>query len=163
MSTVRPTEAWGRTYERIRDACQSASAPNPSIERDGAGLWMEWAWRTPEVTPEVAPEVTPEVMRMLAVIEGALGRREIQSKLGLHDEKLFREFYQQPAVSDFGITRPPNVILPQPPNRSLEGLELSTRYVRPNGGCRGNSIGRSHFYGHLINDPFDDVQTLRRR
>jgi predicted HTH transcriptional regulator len=56
---------------------------------------------TPELalTPEVAPEVTPEVVRMLAVREGELTRQEIQARLGLSDEKHFREHYQQPAVA----------------------------------------------------------------
>lgn len=52
----------------------------------------EWARRTPGVTLEL----THEVVRVRAVIEGELGRREIQSVLGLHDENHFREFCQQP-------------------------------------------------------------------
>ncbi len=47
----------------------------------------------------VTPEVTPEVGKMLAVIQGEMSRAEIQQKLGLTDEKHFREHYQQPAVA----------------------------------------------------------------
>lgn len=36
---------------------------------------------------------------MLAVLDGELGRREIQGRLGLSDGKHFREHYQQPSVS----------------------------------------------------------------
>ena len=54
---------------------------------------------TPEATPEVTPEATPEVIRLLAVMESAMSRQGIQAKLGLKDEKHFREFYQQPAVA----------------------------------------------------------------
>ncbi len=46
---------------------------------------------TPEVTPEASPEVSPEVRNMLAVMRGAMTRHEIQEKLGLRDEKHFRE------------------------------------------------------------------------
>lgn len=42
---------------------------------------------TPDVAPEVTPEVTPEVRKMLTVLKGDMGRREIQAKLGLTDEK----------------------------------------------------------------------------
>jgi len=48
---------------------------------------------------KVTPEVTPEVGKMLAVILGEMSRTEIQNKLGLTDEKHFREHYQQPAVA----------------------------------------------------------------
>ncbi|MFH1627554.1 MAG: Fic family protein [Pseudomonadota bacterium] len=36
---------------------------------------------------------------MLTVIQGEMSRAEIQQKLGLTDEKHFRENYQQPAVA----------------------------------------------------------------
>jgi hypothetical protein len=47
----------------------------------------------------VTPEVIPEVIRMLEIMQCDIGRREILSRLGLTDEKHFREFYQQPAVA----------------------------------------------------------------
>ena len=50
------------------------------------------------VIPEVIPEVTPEVIRMLSIMTGEMTRGEIQQKLGLKDEKHFRENYQQTAV-----------------------------------------------------------------
>jgi hypothetical protein len=56
MNTAGLIEAWGRGYERIRDGCQSAGTPEPNVEHDGAGLWMKWAWRTPEVTPKSPPK-----------------------------------------------------------------------------------------------------------
>jgi hypothetical protein len=59
---------------------------------------------SPETTHAATPEVTPEVVRMLEVFDGELGRREIQARLGLTDEKHFREFYQQPAVAAGLIT-----------------------------------------------------------
>jgi ATP-dependent DNA helicase RecG len=53
---------------------------------------------TPEVAPEVTPEVTPEVRKMLSIMTGEMTRGEIQEKLGLRDEKHFRENYQQVGV-----------------------------------------------------------------
>lgn len=78
---------------------------------------MEWEWHP----PEVAPEVSPEVMRMLAVIQGDMGRREIQTKLGLQDEKDFREHYQQPAAA-LGLIE---MTIPDKPNSRLQKYRLS--------------------------------------
>jgi ATP-dependent DNA helicase RecG len=108
-------EAWGRGYERIAEACREAKAPEPTVEYDGSGIWLKWARHT--------PEVTPEVMRMLAVVEGELGRREIQSKLGLHDEKHFREFYQQPAVT-LGLIE---TTIPDKPNSRPQKCRLTAK------------------------------------
>jgi len=47
---------------------------------------------------EVTPEVTPEVMKMLAVLQGEMTRKEIQERLGLSDEKHFRVHYQQQSI-----------------------------------------------------------------
>lgn len=44
-------------------------------------------------------QFTAEVMRMLAVIEGELGRRESKDRLGLSDEKHFRENCQRSSVA----------------------------------------------------------------
>lgn len=44
-------------------------------------------------------QATAEVMRMLAVIEGELGRRESKDRLGLSDEKHFREHCQRSSVA----------------------------------------------------------------
>ena len=49
-------------------------------------------------TAGAAPEVTPEVRKMLSIMTGEMTRREIQEKLGLRDEKHFRENYQQVGV-----------------------------------------------------------------
>ncbi len=59
-------------------------------------------------TPEVAPHVTPEVKKLLAVLKGEMGRSEIQKKLGLKDQKHFRNAYLRPAISEgfIEMTRP---------------------------------------------------------
>lgn len=71
--------------------------------------------------PEVAPEVTPEVRRLLKVIKGEMTRREIQSKLGLKDEKHFRERYQQPAVAQKLI----EMTIPEKPNSRLQKYRIT--------------------------------------
>ena len=51
--------------------------------------------QTGQLAPEVTPEVTPEVKKMLSIMHAEMARSEIMSKLGLADEKHFREHYQQ--------------------------------------------------------------------
>jgi len=51
-----------------------------------------------EATNQVTGEVTPEVRKMLSIMTGEMTRGEIQEKLGLRDEKHFRENYQQVGV-----------------------------------------------------------------
>jgi len=75
------------------------------------------------ITPEVNPEVTPEVARMLKVIKGEMTRREIQDKLGLKDEKNFREKYLLPALS-MGLIE---MTIPDKPNSRLQRYRISPR------------------------------------
>jgi ATP-dependent DNA helicase RecG len=76
---------------------------------------------TPEVAPEVAPEVTPEVMRLLAALDGEMGRKELQSALGLKDEKHFRQRYQQPAMVQGLI----EMTIPDKPRSSRQRYRLT--------------------------------------
>lgn len=76
-------------------------------------------------TPEVAPEVTPEVKKMLLVIDKEMTRKEIQSKLGLKDEKHFREKYQQVAVN-VGLIE---MTIPNKPNSRLQKYRLTQKGI----------------------------------
>jgi ATP-dependent DNA helicase RecG len=76
---------------------------------------------TPEVIPEVTPEVTPEVIRMLSIMTGEMTRGEIQQKLGLKDEKHFRENYQQTAVK-LGLIE---MTIPDKPRSSKQKYRLT--------------------------------------
>jgi len=83
----------------------------------------EWAPVTPEVTPEVTPKVTPEVARLLAAIQGELTRSEIQSSLGLKDEKHFRDAYLRPALESGLI----EMTIPDKPRSRLQKYRLTAR------------------------------------
>lgn len=74
-------------------------------------------------TPEVSPEVSPEVKKMLLVISGDMTRKQIQEKLGLSDEKHFREAYQQPAVAAGLI----EMTVPDKPNSRLQKYRITPR------------------------------------
>lgn len=54
------------------------------------------------------PEVTPEVTRLVAVLEGEMGRGDIMAALGLRDEKNFRVRYLQAGLATglIEMTRP---------------------------------------------------------
>jgi len=92
-------------------------AINSSTDKNDAGIFVEFMLKvileslklhrgqvtpevTPGVTPEVTPEVTPGVERLLQVFIGneALSRQDLQKRLGLTDEKNFRQNYLLPAL-----------------------------------------------------------------
>jgi Fic family protein len=76
------------------------------------------------VTPAVTPHVTPEVRKMLPLLKGEMTRTEIQQKLGLKDEKHFREAYLQKAMAAGLI----EMTLPDKPNSRLQKYRIT-----PNG------------------------------
>ena len=97
------------TLDMIR-RCAEAGLQEPSFAVEDGFVTTVWRPKvsgprelapdvTPDVTPDVAPDVAPAVARMLSVVQGEMSRREIQEKLGLADEKHFREHYQQPAIA----------------------------------------------------------------
>ncbi|MBF0113178.1 MAG: Fic family protein [Desulfamplus sp.] len=75
-------------------------------------------------TPEVNPEVTPEVKKMLyLLLKGDMSRKEIQLKLGLKDEKHFREAYIKP-VSASGLIE---MTIPDKPNSRLQKYRITPK------------------------------------
>ena len=113
------------TLDMIR-RCVDAGLPEPEFV--GSGGFVTTIRRAKagvqaRVTPEVAPEVAPEVMRLLSAIDGEMRRAEIQAKLGLADEKHFREQYQQPAVVHGFI----EMTIPDRPRSRLQKYRLTDK------------------------------------
>ncbi|OGT96324.1 MAG: cell filamentation protein Fic [Geobacteraceae bacterium GWB2_52_12] len=102
---------------------------NKSTENAESSIFIEFMLRmileavTSIVTPEVAPEVTPEVRKMLSVLSGEMTRRNLQQKLGLLDEKHFRESYLQPAIAA-GLME---MTIPDKPNSRLQKYRLTSK------------------------------------
>jgi hypothetical protein len=67
------------------------------------------------------PEVTPEVERLIKVLNGEMGRSEIQELLSLSDEKHFRENYQQKAIG-YGLIE---MTIPDKPRSSHQKYRLT--------------------------------------
>ena len=75
------------------------------------------------LTPQVAPQVTPQVASLLKAIRAEMTREVIQSALGLHDRKSFRERYLKPALADRMI----EMTLPDKPNSRLQKYRLTDK------------------------------------
>lgn len=86
-------EAWGRGYDKIRDACREAGTPEPTVEYDGGGIWLRWAWQVPDdaaqptlLQPgsELESQLGSELeSRVLAALKDApLGKSAIATALG---------------------------------------------------------------------------------
>ena len=76
-------------------------------------------------TPEVTLEVTLEVKKLLSILKGEMSRKDIQQKLGLKDEKHFREAYQQPAVAAGLI----EMTIPDKPNSRLQKYRITEKGI----------------------------------
>ena len=77
------------------------------------------------LTPGVTPDVTPEVKKMLSIMDGEMTRRQIQKKLGLKDEKHFRQNYQQPAAAQGLI----EMTIPDKPNSRLQKYKITAKGI----------------------------------
>jgi ATP-dependent DNA helicase RecG len=121
-------EAWGRGYEKIREACREAGAPEPTVAMEG-GLRVEWQWQVPDDaqypvarpgTGEVTTEVTTEVDRLVAALSGEMTRRELQTALKLKNDEHFRKAYLLPALAAGVI----EMTIPDKPNSRLQKYRL---------------------------------------
>lgn len=85
------------TRDMIR-LCRAAGLREPEYAvRDG---FVQTLWRPLLSKPtRPTPEVTPEVAGLLRIIHGERSRAELMARLGLKDEKHFREHYQQSGVA----------------------------------------------------------------
>ena len=124
-------EQWGSGVRRIFKEAEEQGLPEPQIVEIGMRLrfivplteQITVQAKTGQVEAQVTPEVTPEVRRMLAVITGEMTRGEIQERLGLKDEKHFRENYQQVGVK-LGLIE---MTIPDKPNSRLQKYRLTPK------------------------------------
>ena len=78
-------EKLGRGSVLIQKACKEAGLPVPTwSSEEGRGVTLTF--------------YTPEVMRIIAVIDGEMSRKELQMKLGLKDDEHCRNTYILPAL-----------------------------------------------------------------
>ena len=106
-----------------RDSEMSEIREKPVATPEVAGQATGQVTGQPESQHIITPGVTPEVMRFLSVIEGTTSRQEIQTELGIKDEKHFREFYQQPAVTRGLI----EMTIPEKPTSRLQKYRLTNK------------------------------------
>ncbi|MCD1655512.1 Fic family protein [Treponema zuelzerae] len=102
-----------------------------STEKTDAGIFVEFLLGAilealqaqHAVTPEVSHEVTPEVERLIKVFKKGeeLTRKELQERLGLKDEKNFRQKYLLPALAGGYV----DMTVPDKPNSRLQKYKKS--------------------------------------
>ena len=69
---------------------------------------------------QLTPEVTPKVKKMLSIMQGEMTCGKIQEKLGIKDEKHFRENYQQISIK-LGLIE---MTIPDKPRSSKQRYRL---------------------------------------
>ena len=115
-------EAWGRGYEKIRDARHEAGAPAPEVEFDG-GVRLLWQRRIPDDTVSSSQVESPVESQVLAaLLTGPLGKTELARALGrnrpsgqLHEA--VRRLVQRGAITP---------TIPEKPNSRLQKYRLTT-------------------------------------
>lgn len=75
------------------------------------------------LAPQVAPQVSPQVRELIAVLDGAMNREQLQALLGLQDRKSFRQRYLQPALAEGLI----EYTRPDKPNSRLQQYRLTSQ------------------------------------
>jgi ATP-dependent DNA helicase RecG len=138
MRRIAMCEQAGTGLRMMREEWQKLGHPAPTYKNDRA--WKAFELFIPELDKEVdmasdlvkamfrgekpvTPEVTPEVRRILSIISGEMTRGQIQEKLGLRDEKHFRENYQQVAVK-LGLIE---MSIPDKPRSSKQKYRLTEK------------------------------------
>ncbi len=88
-------------YELPREAVVEAIVDAVAHRDYSSNVSVQVLQRPSPVPPEVTPEVEPQ-LRVLQVLIGEMTRQQLQTALGLKDDKHFRSAYLQPAL-DSGL------------------------------------------------------------
>ena len=110
----------GFVYEHRTDYY---AALNKSTKNSESSVFIEFMLRM--ILSAVAALSTPEVNKLLSIMKGEMSRKDIQQKLGLKDEKHFREAYQQPAVAAGLI----EMTIPDKPNSRLQKYRITPKGI----------------------------------
>ena len=81
-------EAWGRGIERMMEACQTATVPEPDLRYESDGLWVEFRFsksyiKGVKTTQEITQEITQEKIIAFLRADPTLTRHELAKKTGL--------------------------------------------------------------------------------
>lgn len=118
------TEGRSTGVPKILRVMQANGSPAPEFETDEER--SHFLARLPvhagfAATEAVTPEATPEMMRLLAALQGEMGRAELMAVLELKDEKHFRKHYQQAAIG----LGPVEMTIPDKPRSPLQKYRLT--------------------------------------
>ena len=99
-------------------------AINESTQNTDAGPFTRYMLNVIlEAIRDASPQVSPQVRRLLEVLQGTMGREQLQQALGLSDRKSFRLRYLAPALA-LGLIE---MTIPSKPNSRLQKYHLSKK------------------------------------
>lgn len=76
-----------------------------------------------EDDPEHTDNIPPQVKELIEALQGEMGREQLQSALGLSDQKSFHERYLKPALENGLIQQ----TIPDKPNSRLQKYRLTNQ------------------------------------
>ncbi len=123
---MKLVEQIGSGIRRIHDACQEHGVAEPSFQVSPDWLTVTFPRQqeaaTHHVAPHVAPHVTLQVGRLIAALQGEMGRAELMEALELKDRPYFYRAYLQSAL-DAGLVE---MTLPDRPRSPAQQYRLTT-------------------------------------
>ena len=123
---MKLVEQIGSGIRRIHDACQEHGVAEPSFQVSPDWLTVTFPRQqeapTHHVAHHVAPHVIPQVARLMAALQGEMGRAELMEALGLKDRPHFYRAYLQPAF-DAGVVE---MTLPDRPRSPAQRYRLTS-------------------------------------
>ena len=99
---MKLVEQIGSGIRRIHDACQEHGVADPSFRISADWLTITFPRRESTLTHHVAlhdaPHVTPQVERLIAILQGVMGRAELMEALYSKDRPTFTGLTYSPAL-----------------------------------------------------------------
>ena len=123
---MKLVEQIGSGIRRIHDACQEHGVADPSFRISADWLTITFPRRESTLTHHVAlhdaPHVTPQVERLIAILQGVMGRAELMEALYSKDRAHFYRAYLQPSL-EAGLVE---MTLPDRPRSRAQRYRLTT-------------------------------------
>jgi len=111
-------ESWGRGIERIVEACHDAGTPEPVIQQEPGGLWVEFPFAEVDIS---TGQVTGQVQKLISVIQGEQSSSELMAILESKHRDSFTENYLKPALEAGFI----EMTIPDKPKSRLQKYRLT--------------------------------------
>ncbi len=123
-TTLKRSRPLPRVARHHSNSIRPSTAINQSTQQGDATPFITFMLRMlVQALDALTPQVSPQVRELIAVLDGAMNREQLQALLGLQDRKSFRQRYLQPALAEGLI----EYTRPDKPNSRLQQYRLTDK------------------------------------